>query len=158
MRKVLDGRKDFTNLYSPPILTPVSQLNCNKHISYSMQPACMPPRTDKYVADTLQKLPHPPVSLLSHCPQPQKYREAKKGCRVGSGILGTHWPQQHVSFHASFIHFITSLDECEGVEEKPCHPETEGEELYSIFSSPGPVLPSAWTLYAWITLLQGRGG
>ncbi|CAB1453144.1 unnamed protein product [Pleuronectes platessa] len=60
-----------------------------------------------------------------------------KGCWLGSGILGTHWPEQHVSFHASFIHFITSLDECEGVEEKPCHPETEREEPYSIFSSRG---------------------
>lgn len=54
--------------------------------------------------------------------------------------MGTHWPQQHVSFHASFIHFITSLDECEGVEEKPCHPETEKEEPYSIFSSAGSPL------------------
>lgn len=101
----------------------------------------MAPRTDKYVADTLQKLPHPPVSRFSYCPQPQKYREAK-GCGVGSGILGTHWPQQRVSFHASFIHFITSLGEREGVEEKPCHPETEREEPHSIFSSPGPALPS----------------
>lgn len=102
----------------------------------------MPRSTDKYVADTLHKLPHPPASLLSYCSQAQKYRKAK-GCGLGSGILGTHWPQQHAFFHASFIHFITSLDECEGVEEKPCHPETEREEPHSIFSSCGPALPSA---------------
>lgn len=117
----------------------------------------MPPRTDKYVADTSQKLPHPPVSPLSDCSRAQKYREAK-GCGLGIGISGTHWPQQHVSFHASFIHFITSLDECEGVEEKPCYSETEKEEPHSIFSSPGPALPSACSLCAWITLLQGVWG
>lgn len=61
----------------------------------------------------------------------------------GSGTLGTHWPRQHVSFHASFIHFITSLDQCEGVEEKPCYTETEREEPQSIFSSHGSALASA---------------
>lgn len=96
----------------------------------------------KCVAGTLHKLPHPPVSFFSYRPHTQN-TEKEKGCVVGSGILGTHWPQQHVSFHASFIHFITSLDECEGVEEKPCHPETEKEEPYSIFSSAGSAPPSA---------------
>lgn len=90
-------------------------------------------RTDKCVADTLHKLPHPPVSFISYCPQ---NTERRKGCRAGSGIMGTHWPQQHVCFHASFIHFITSLEECEGAEEKACHQETEGEER-TPSSSPG---------------------
>lgn len=96
-------------------------------------------------------------SPFSDCSQAQKCRAAK-GCGLGSGILGTHWPQQHVCFHASFIHFITSLDECDGVEEKPCYLETEREEPHSIFSSPGPAFLSACSLHTWITLLQGLWG
>lgn len=93
-------------------------------------------------------------SPFSDCSQAQKCRAAK-GCGLGSGILGAHWPQQHVCFHASFIHFITSLDECDGVEEKPCYPATEREEPHSIFSSSGPAFLSACSLQTWITLLQG---
>lgn len=96
-------------------------------------------------------------SPFSDCSKAQKCRAAK-GCWLGSGILGTHWPQQHVCFHASFIHFITSLDECDGVEEKPCYPETEREEPHSIFSSPGPAFLSACSRHTWITLLQGVQG
>lgn len=120
----------------------------------------MSPRSDKYVADTLQKLPHPPASVSSYCSCAQKKRKkitGSKRLRVrGSGTLGTHWPRQRVSFHASFIHFITSLDQCEGVEEKPCYTETEREEPHSIFSSHGSALASAWSLHARITRLRGK--
>jgi len=76
---------------------------------------------------------------------------------VGSGIWGTHWPQQS-SFHASFIHFITSLEECEGVEQKPCHPETEREEPHSIFSSPGSACPLSLQAACMENIAPGGGG
>lgn len=92
---------------------------------------------------------HPRERFLSFCTRLQNTTKLK-GCGVGSGALGAYWPWQHDCFHASFIHFITSLEECEGVGEKPCHPETEQQEPYSTFSSPGwmqlaSVLQAAFT-------------
>lgn len=137
----------FSSTGRPPAL----QAARNKHISYVGSVRGTQDSYCKCVAGTLHKLPHPPVSFSSERLQAQS-TEGGKGCGTGSSILGTHWPQQHVSFHASFIHFITSLEECEGVEEKPRHPET-GEGPYSIFSSPGP----ACSLHARLTLLCGGG-
>lgn len=109
----------------------------------------------KYVAESLQKLPHPPpASVSSHCSCLREHTERQKV--PGSGLGGrreggcewhlgnARWPLQHVSFHASFIHFITSLGRCEGVEKKPCYTETEWEGPHSIFSSPGAAIAPGW--------------
>lgn len=50
------------------------------------QAACVSPRSDKYVADTLQKLPHPPTSVSSYCSCAQKKTKKQrvaKGCELG---------------------------------------------------------------------------
>lgn len=68
------------------------------------------------------------------------------------------WPLQHVSFHASFIHFITSLGRCEGVEKKPCYTETEWVGPHSISSSPGAAIASAGSPLAWVKSAAGNSG
>lgn len=127
----------FYNLHSPMNLAPVAQLNCSKHKSHV---GCMhitpAPDARRHIAEIASSS----WELFLLLSSTAKDRDAK-GCKVRSGVLGTCWPQQHVSFHASFIHFITSLDECEGVGEKPCHPETEREDPHSVFSPLGPALP-----------------
>lgn len=154
MRKVLDGGKDFANLYSQTILPLAPQPSANKHICRLH--ACHPGLINMLQTHCKNCL----ILLWAFSPtvfNRKKYRDAK-GCGLGSGIMGTHWPRQHVSFHASFIHFITSLDECEGVEGKPCHPETEREELYSIFPSPGPALLSACSAACLDNIVPGEWG
>lgn len=100
------------------------------------------------------------ILLWALSPTALEHKNTEKQKVAGWGVAS--WEHTGLSsmssFHASFIHFITSLDECEGVEEKPCYSETEKEEPHSIFSSPGPALPSACSLHAWITLLQGVWG
>lgn len=63
-------------------------------------------------------------------------RGKRKDCGVASGVGGTHWPWQHESFHASFLHFITSLGECEGLEGEALSLwDRGGGVAYSIFST-----------------------
>ena len=108
-----------------------------------MRTACMSQTVDKCVADTLQKLPHSPahtfLPLSSGLARTRKGRGRSRVARRWGGRLvmgvwvgAASWEQaglgsMSLSFHASFIHFITSLEKCEGVEKKPCHPETERE-------------------------------
>lgn len=63
-----------------------------------MQAAYMPPRTDKYVADTLQKLPHPPVGFFSYCPLPQNTEKQKV---AGWGVAS--WEHTGLSSMSPFM-------------------------------------------------------
>lgn len=121
----------------------------------------------KYVAGSLQKLPHPPpTSVSSHCSCLREHTERQKVAGSGGSGEGgwewhlgnARWPLQHVSFHASFIHFITSLGRCEGVEKKPCYTETEREGPHSIFSSPGAATATAGSPLAWVKSAAVNGG
>lgn len=151
---------------SPHLKTNSQQLIPNSDGCVRMWTARASSTNVKYVADSLQKLPHPsPASVSSYCSCLCAHTERQKvaGLEVREGGWEWHlgnarWPLQHVSFHASFIHFITSLGRCEGVEKKPCYTETEWEGPHSIFSSPGAAFASAGSPLAWVKSAAVNGG
>lgn len=82
-----------------------------------------------------------------------------RGIRRGEWHLGiARRPLQHVSFHASFIHFITSLGRCKGVEKKPCFTEAGWEGPHSTSSSPDAAIASAGSAPARVESAAGNSG
>lgn len=103
----------------------------------------------------------PTVPVCVKMPSGRRLRVQGVGGREGGcewHLGNARWPLQHVSFHASFIHFITSLGRCEGVEKKPCYTETEWEGPHSISSSPGAAIASAGSPLAWLKSAAGNSG
>lgn len=76
----------------------------------------MPPRADKYVADTLQKLPHAPASIFCYCSQAQKHGEAKC-CGSREWLLGNTLASAACLLSClihSLYHLIRGMGRCAG--------------------------------------------
>lgn len=79
--------------------------------------------------------------VFPNCPRPQNAKKQKVAWWGVTSWEGDTGLSSMSSLHASFIHFITSLDECDGLDQKTCHPETERQKLHSIISSLGSACP-----------------